>query len=289
MVIYMKTKTFDKTELNNVLGLSCIENFFLYALKNESYDYKHLYYLSYLSLCDIASEFINNGVDYASFYKITRLQELAKNHNLIVMKYFRNTNFYNNINDCDYTAITVKPEYIKEKYKTELWRNDHYILISQIDSEKFHYLNDNPRDSGNISFRELENIYAGEMIGFTIKNHITEKLKKDFTKNFIDSIIIIPMRFKFNISDLLTARDILGILRILRKRMYEYCVQYITVDFYEDFLTHIDKTYSLIEYMRLRKSSDLNKINETFEEIQEKDIELLAVLADKMEEYFNEL
>ena len=34
---------FDKTLLNDLYGLSCVENFLLYALKTEKYDYKYLY------------------------------------------------------------------------------------------------------------------------------------------------------------------------------------------------------------------------------------------------------
>jgi len=273
---------FKKTQLNDLYGLSCIENFLLYAMKTEGYKYKHLYYESYLSMCDIINEFINNNTKYASFYKITRLQKIAADNDLIAMEFFNNTDFRNNITKYEYNTVMVNPEYIKEKYKTELWRDDHYILVAQKDSDNFYYLNDNPRDNGVISYDELRRVYSGKMIGFTIKNEIGKELQNEFLKIFIDSVFRSSFRTEFNYTDLTIVRDILGILKVLRKRICDYCGMYIPMDFYRDFLLSIDRFYSSIEYMRLRNTIDFDKINRQFDELQEKDIELITVLHEKM-------
>jgi len=273
---------FEKTMLNDVYGLSCVENFLLYAMKSEDYEYKYLYHGSYLSMRDITDEFIENNARYASFYRIQRLQELAAQNSLIEWKYMRHDDFTGYIDDYDYSAIMIKPEHIAVKYKTELWREDHFLLIGQKGPESFYYLNDNPRDNGIISYGELQSIYAGEMIGFTIKNKIGKALRHEFLDIFIGSISAAPRRSNFEFPDLMMARDTLGVIRTSRKRICDYCGIYIPVDFYRDFISSIEKLYASIEYMRLRKSSDMDKINRQFEELQEQDIELASVLSAEM-------
>ncbi|MCL2816147.1 MAG: hypothetical protein FWD23_16255 [Oscillospiraceae bacterium] len=273
---------FDKPLLNDVCGLSCVENFLLYAMKEADYEYKYLYHGSYLSMNDIAGEFIKNNARYASFYRIQRLQELAVQNNLIEWKYLRHNDFAECIDDYDYNAVMIKPEYIAAKYKTELWRDDHFLLIGQKDPESFYYLNDNPRDNGVISYGELKSIYAGEMIGFTIKNKISKALRHEFLDTFINSISAAPVLSSFEFTDLMMARDTLGVIRTSRKRICDYCGIYIPMDFYRKFILSIEKLYASIEYMRLRKSSDMDKINRQFEELQEQDIELASVLSAEM-------
>jgi len=277
---------FDKTMLNEIHGLSCIENFLLYAMKVEGYGYKHLYHYSHLSLCDIADEFIGNNARYTSFQKVRRLQELAAQNGLIEMKYLKHYDFERHIGDHRYTAVMVKPEYIAAKYKTELWRNDHFLLIRPKNSESYFYLNDNPRDSGIISLAELKSIYAGEMIGFTVRNKIGEELQGEFLQIIIDSVSAVPVRFEFDLKDVTTARDILGITRVLRKRVFEYCGMYIPVDFCDGYIPSLDRVYASIEYMRLRKAVDFGKINRQFEGLQERDIEILSILSAKMKEVY---
>ena len=277
----------DKSILNNIYGLSCVENYLLYAMTAEDYEYRPLYHGSYLSFCDVAVEFVENNALYASFYKIPRLHDIATENGLIAVRYLENADLLENININGYNIIMIKPEYIKSKYKTELWRDDHYMLISPKDSGNYHYLNDNPRDNGIISLEELKGIYAGKSINITIKNKISEELKNTFLNVFISSILSVssaPQPFNFDLNDVVKARDILGVIRVLRKRIYEYCGMYISMDFYKDYLAELDRFYSLIEYMRIRNSADFDKINQIFEGAQKKDIGFTAEIKNKMEE-----
>ena len=281
----MKTFDLDKSILNNAHGLSCVENYLLFAMITENYDYKYLYYNSYLSFFDIACEFVENNAEYASFYRIPRLQEIAKKNNLVDINYYKNADFLENINLDNYTAIIVDSEYVKAKYNTKSWRNDHYILIFSKDAQTFYYLNDNPRDTGIIHLSELKKIYTGGYISFSLKNKISDELKKEFLNIFLSSIVAVQNYFKFDLKDIFQARDVLGIIRVLRKRIYEYCSIYISMDFYKDFIASLDRFYSVIEYMRIRNSIDLNKINQFFENTQKEDIDFMRKTKDKMEEY----
>jgi len=284
----MKTINFEKSILNSAYGLSCIENYLLYAMITEKYNYKHLYFNSYLSFYDISIEFIENNIEYAFFKRTPRLQEIAMKNDLIIMNYYNSMDFLKNMDAYDYMAIIVDPAYIKAKYNIEAWRSDHYILISPPNSNDFYYLNDSPRDTGIISLNEIKKIHAGGYISFTLKNEISESLKIEFLNIFLSLISTNPQYFHFDLKDIIQARDILGIIRVLRRRFCEYCGIYISMDFYNDFLISLDKFYSSLEYMRIRKSIDLSKINQTFKEMQEKDIELTKKCKNKIKEYLSD-
>ncbi|MCL2591946.1 MAG: hypothetical protein FWD82_01150 [Defluviitaleaceae bacterium] len=279
----MKSLIFDKGKLSDLHGLSCIENFLLYILREEQYAYKDLFYKSFLHFDEIIDIFFEKKVEYASFYNIKRIQDVAKENNIINV----------NVNSCleplfldkhDYICVMVKPEYIKEKYKTELWREDHYILLSKAENSNFYYLNDTPRDTGLLSFDELKNIFSEYVIAFDINKNTSNEMKKVFLNEFIKDLgterndLIIP-----NISEFIMARDILGIHRVLRKRTYEFCSQYVNVDFLTPYLNSLDKYYALFEYMRLRDKVDYKKINEIFDLINKEDINQVSLMITELE------
>ena len=68
----MKKFELSKDLFNAAAGLSCIENYILYAMAAEKYPYLYLYYKSYLPLSDIINGFVG-GEKYGSFYTIDRL------------------------------------------------------------------------------------------------------------------------------------------------------------------------------------------------------------------------
>lgn len=257
----MKRMEFDKELLNNLHGLSCIENFVLYILGKEGFSYRYLYFQSYLSFNEIAEEFVYRNARYAYFYKVKRLQNIAMENGVIQIQSGDKLDL-NFVRNHDYVCMMVKPEYIKDKYNVELWREDHYILLSDADGFQFNYLNDTPRDVGVISFDELKQIYGGDMIVIDICQNITDEMKQFFLRKLVQSMHIDGGVEKYNITDFTTARDILGICRILRKRIYEFSSMYINAEFLTPYLHMLDKQYMAIEYSRLRKSVDYNYVED---------------------------
>jgi len=267
----MKQFEMNKSLLDNLYGLSCIENYFLYALSIENYAYKYLYYNSAVSLRDIADAFFVKNAQYAYFNKIPRLHREAIDNKLISMVNFDGANLDLYVLEKDFVCVKVIPEFIESKYRTELWRDDHYILLSYLDNNNFKYLNDNPKDQGIISKAELRKFYGGHIIGFDILREINDELKAEFLKLFLSALTIDFISSDLVLHDIIKARDTLGVLRISRKRIFDYYLLYINEDFAVDYLQELDKQYAVLEYMRLRKNIDIHKMNDIFVAIQEYD------------------
>ncbi len=266
----MKKVQFDKDLLNGIYGLSCIENYVLYILRREGFSYQYLYSQSGLSFGEILEEFVHRNARFSNFYRIKRLQNVAAENGLIQIMSDSRVDFpamYKH----DFVCIMVKPEYVKKKYHVDLWRDDHFILLSEMDESRFHYLNDTPRDAGVISSEELKRICSGGMVAIDIGRDVTEELKREFLYQMIQSIRIDDVTAEYDIGDFGIARDILGVCRILRKRLYEFCSQYLDSGFLLPYLNLLDKQYMSIEYMRLRKKTDRKKLNDIMLEVAMED------------------
>ncbi len=257
----MKQMEFDKSLLDHLHGLSCIENYVLYLLRKEGFPYQYLYYQSYLSFREIADDFVYGDTQYAYFYKVKRLQNLAVETGSIQIQSCEKLDL-DFICSHDYICVMVKSEYIKEKYNVDLWREDHYILLSNMDGFRFNYLNDTPRDVGIISFSELKQIYGSDMIAIDMGSNVTDEMKQDFLRKLIKSIHIDEDIEQYNLTDYIIARDILGICRVLRKRIYEFSSMYIDAEFLKPYLYMLDQQYLAIEYSRLRRNADYSKVND---------------------------
>lgn len=266
----MKKVQFDKDLLNGLYGLSCIENYVLYILRREGFSYQHLYFQSGLSFGEIVEEFIHRNARFAYFYRIKRLQNVAEENGLIQMISDSRADF-SAMHNHDFACVMVEPEYVKKKYHVDLWRDDHFILLSEIDKSRFHYLNDTPRDAGVISSEELKRICSGGMVAIDIGRDVTEELKREFLYQMIPSIRIDDVTAEYDIGDFGIARDILGVCRILRKRLYEFSSQYLDSGFLIPYLNLLDKQYMSVEYMRLRKKTDRKKLNDIMLEVAVED------------------
>lgn len=279
----MRHLEMNKSDLDNLYGLSCIENFLLYVLKKESYSYRYLFFESMLSFRNVVDAFVNENLTYAYFNKVERLQNIASAYDLIVMlskPIIEKTLFEHH----DYICMMVKPTYIQSKYKVELWRDDHYILLLKVEDDKFFYLNDTPRDAGILSWDEVKSIFAGSIIVFDIKKDISDDLKTEYYRLFIDHAkgaeanTVLP-----HINDFVMARDILGVYRILSRRIYEFCSLYINMEVFTPVLNELDRYYASLEYMRLRNRINFDSINQMFADIYRVDMIRTNKIIDKME------
>ena len=285
----MKKLDFCKDFMLDGYGLSCIENYLLYIFNVEMLPYQYLFFESSLSANEITKAFIDDGISFANFDKIRRLQSIASDYGFIDITYDSVIN--KEIFDChDYICIKVKPEYIKEKYNTTLWRDDHYILVSKIEDNKFSYLNDTPRDIGIFSLEELCETFAGKVIAFDIKRDINYRIKENFAELLIEDLKnntneIIFANKNIDRYNCIAARNIIGVCRILRKRLCEFCSVYINinVEFMIPYIKWLDKCYVQVEYMRLRNKYNPEEIKNMLYRLSENDSGLLAEVRKHIE------
>ena len=274
----------NKSLFNNALGLSCIENYLLYILAARRYDYRYLYAESFVPFFDIAQALHSECVRYAYFNGIPRIMDTARNEGLISLHITEK--FAEAALSYDYCCAKVVPEYIKARYGRDFWRDDHYILLCGQNEKGWIFVNDNPRDVIELSGEELSQVYGGRTLCFNILEDVNERIKEDLLERFKKSIAVSTASNKtcdLSIGSLETARDILGILRVTRKRIREYCSIYIDADFMKEYLSRLDKSYAALEYMRLRGNVDFDVINQMFETLGTNDFETIGLIVKGME------
>lgn len=271
----MKNINLDKSYFDNIFGLSCVENLLLYILNSQDYSYKYLYYDSYIPLNRIIESFISKKESYANFTQISRIQDTAKNHGLIAQ------NNYNKFCDipCEedaWVCVMVKPEYIRFKYSVNLLRNDHFVLLADKTSAGYVFVNDTPRDFGLITTDELPMINDNIAISFSIIKDVDDYLKDEFYTKMIEQLSIDNFDTISNFTtcgDIYIIRDIVGIYKIIQRRLYNFISLYGDVEFMQENIEAIEKLYSAIEYMRLRNRIDYAGINEKLSNIYLQDKE----------------
>lgn len=280
----MKNIDTDLSRFNAFHGLSCVENYLLYVLSVNNYEYKHLYAQSYISFSGIVNYFFNEKKLYEYFDSIPRLQTTAGEYDIISIKTTEKP-----FSDIDpehgYYLLRLCPEYTEETYGESTWRSDHYVLLAGCNNSTWSYINDTPRDYRILSSSEMLNAYTGTYIYIDIAADITDKVKTLLLRDFINSI---PDNIcsAFSTDDIIAARNALAVLRILRHRLFEYCSQYICCDFMVDYLNELDRQFSMIEYMRLRNRVDYNKIYNMFVLLYQKDSEITEKINARMCEMY---
>lgn len=205
----------NKNDLVNQLYLSCVENYFL-AWLTKYYDVSRLYGLEFRSVVDILDDF-SNGSSYENYYKISRIQDIAKDYKLVKKMIF-SSNAYDaigiieNLDDNSLCLMKVNNLFF-EKLPRSPWRDDHFIIV---DSD-LNWINQYPLTDGTFTYgdyvRSYDNlllIYQINDLNINIEDKITEVIKsQDFKGKDI------PNR----LCDLESA---IGIIRITRKRLKEY-------------------------------------------------------------------
>ncbi len=284
----MRNIDIDLDRFNSLYSLSCVESYMLYILDANQYHFQHLYAQSYAGIAEILQYFLWDKKVYAYYDGVPRLQRTAIAHGVLAMQTVQCSDICTDP-DYDFFMLKLHPEYIKKTYGAAAWRDDHYVLLTGYDDRHRTYINDSPRDYRTLTCGELEQAYAGSMIKLKLLGDLSDRsadlLLEDFLTRIRDSLntdVIIP------IEDGIAARDALAVLRILRRRMYVYCTQYISCDFMKAYLRKLDKCFSAIEYMRLRRSMDFSKLAEMFQMVQHQDMEILDIIKRKMGEQYGQ-
>lgn len=265
----MYKQFYNLSVFDDLHGLSCVENLLLYIMKLSQYSYQHLFYNSFMNFDDVLDAFMNENEVYANFTKVPRIQDTAVDIGVVEMNLCDSLNLDDETDR--YMLISVKPEYIKDKYNVELWRNDHYIMI-QRNGNQYRYINDNPRDIGDISIEKLYSIFDGKMIRFKIKGDIRPDCREQLRRRFICNLKSLDYGInlqKFAMTDWKLLRDALGIYRILTRRLYDFSSLYMSAEFILPQIKYLDKQYMLVEYMRKKNKIDSIAIDNIIEKVRE--------------------
>lgn len=278
---------FDTNELPVGYGLSCIENYVMLLLKEYNKEWEYIFYKSYLSFFEIFDEFYIKKKQYSYFKKIPRLQEVGVELGKFNIRDIIKKNIKELFQQASIAAICVTPEYIEEKYKTRLWRDDHFILLQNYNKDLYAYINDNPQDEGYLSLEELNKIFTGEAILFEMKNNsFTDEQKKKMVQYFYESVVNAEDNddktiFNGNI-EIDMIRDMLGVLRVVVKRTAAFCNKYFNVDFLDEYYSSLDEYFAKLEYMRLRKRYSLEGLHEIVNNIYIKDNSIKKILTERL-------
>ncbi len=268
----------NKSELLDGYGLSCIENFFLYQLKSSYVGWTNVFYKSYLSFYRIFIDFYIHKKEYAYYDGIPRIHHTAEDLNLCTIIYSDQDKIDDIFQKTSLAAICVTPESIYKKYKTKLLRDDHYIFIKKSEQDVFHYLNDFPRDEGEVTMEILKKMFCKKSIWFMFNtSNIANIDVRELSSVFYDSVLNCECG---NIEEILVdeadididvARDALGVLRVIIRRTAAFCEKDIEVCFLKEYFQIIDQCFTSIEYKRIRKRYDQNEIKELMKNIAKKD------------------
>lgn len=205
----------NKNDLVDQLYLSCVENYFL-AWLSKYYDISKLYGLEFRSAVDILDDF-SKGSTYENYYKISRIQDIAKEYKLVNKMIF-SSNAYEalsiieNLDDNSLCLMKVNNLFF-EKLPRSPWRDDHFIIVNS----NLNWVNQYPLSEGNFTYGDYVRSYDNLLLIYQI-NDLTINIDDKITskiKNQTFNLLNIPSK----LSDLESA---VGILRITRKRLREY-------------------------------------------------------------------
>lgn len=278
------------TKFDEISSLSCVESYLLFIFDINNIEYKHLYSQSFISFNDLSNDFINRKAKYAFYDGVPRLQETACQYKLIDMESF-NSPYINSICETNtFLVIKIKPSFIEKKYGITMWRDDHYMLIVDCSDEYWTCVNDNPRDIIRMTKSEvLSSLYNGKQIIIKLLGGITTEIKRSFLNDFRNGMSKQKKVYKIDqIPNEISIRDMIGVLRVLRRRLFEYCSLYFECNFMHDYIKNLDKTYSMIEYLRLRGKLSDDKLQKMIMNIEKKDSELVEIIKEKMKGVYYE-
>ena len=283
----MLKQQFKKEEMDDFPSLSCIENYFLYALRNSGQSPRLLYCDSFLCFTDILREFVEKNIAFSNFYKIRRLQNTAAENGIIELKYHHGLFSKSGYDKFDYGAVEVLESEFTKKYGRKLMREDHYILLGEKNETEFYYLNDTPRDDGVIEKERLKNLFGGSMVMFSFTEPVSglslEKCAERLYKRICREEEGDPQLLFCRMNAITQARDFLGVLKVSRKRVQEFLSLFIDTAFLNNHLHNLNKAFGALEYMRIKNNADPDAIWRMMNDIYHQDKTVVRKIKHSMQ------
>lgn len=289
----MLSTKLKKEDMNkDMLGLSCIENYVLAQLRLQG-NIHFFYYQSFLPIEEIYYNIFVENAEYANFKKNPRILKTAKDLGCLQYHWEHNVDMDRlDQFEQEYVLVQVRPDFLRDKYARRLFRDDHYVFLSQKDDNTFVYLNDNPADQAEISTLELNYYYVNDAFVFRTLNKPI---------NYIDCLLsfyhimntykkrTINIQYEMNA---IKVRDFIGILKLSRKRIIEFVrpiLEESDETHFSIFLQELNRLYSRLEYMRIRNRCESETIYKGLKYIFERDRICMRWIMLKVKTYLNKL
>lgn len=271
----------SKSALNSVLGFSCIENYVLSTLSHYSY----LYFNSFVCVSEIIKETIIGGIGFANLRSIPRIQHTAELEGFIHYKSWIAKDILEVFLPDSYTCVEVRPEWFKGRYRERAWRDDHYVMIERRSGQEIFIVNDTPLDEIIVSYDEAYTLFAGGVFSYSVQEVDILEKKKHYLERFYTNLLQeeAPVSDLPSEISLVRFRDFLGIMKISRRRIAQFCSNYFDTGFLTEYLSYLDKCFIGIEYMRLRNRQDNKIILEMLQSVITQDIETKYMIKTLME------
>lgn len=268
----------NKDYFKDLHGLSCVENYFLYLLYLRNEPYIWLYSESFVPFKRVYKDFIENSARYESYGSVTRLHDSAKGRGLIKLDYVKDNNLtemkpqLDSLRPNEYMLIKISPEFIKNKFNSVKWRDDHFALLLK-ERDSITLINDSPAYAGLTEWDELDMAYDNTYI---IINFIREPDKNDLStcRQSFEKCITSYMAEEISVNEkdiqeLIRLRDALGVYRVLIKRVIDYSNSYLKANIKHIEAENLDRIYSAVEYLRIRKRYKAGEIRDMVRSIEE--------------------
>lgn len=259
---------FQESYFHNEYGLSCVEDYFLYILCKDTFDWPKIFYKSYYDIEEILNYLLFEGQEYSSIKFIERIQNTLINDGMLELIQL-NLEEIEGIEPGNILLMELKESATKELLNINAWRSDHYIMCYKNTNGRYVYVNDRPYITGNLEHSELQK-YAGReqaLIVQVINKNIGSVVNRE-------KVVQLEQKLKSETllsGDLYLAfekiRDSVGIYRVVVKRLQAFFCSYGTINFIEDEIKRIDNIYLRLEYMNIRKNYDLARVNDLISEV----------------------
>jgi len=280
--------TYGADFFDDTLAITCIESALLGYMRTLNMPYESLYCHSYIDLNTTVTDFLSSDYNYTNYKILPRLQETASllqlmQTNIKSMSYDSMIiELQTSATQCIPLLLEVDPSCIALPNHELPWREDHFIFVYCIQDSEVLFLDNYPARQGSISISNLKDAYSGAVGHFFIVNLLNINNYRNICLNAIINICNVEVsscfcRNTYILSDLLSLRDAVGILRISRRRIsrwLEWLKQQKIFIFKESVQNHlleaiiaIDRLYSVIEYCRTKKVIKSDLISTMFQEI----------------------
>lgn len=249
-----------KKDITDIPALSCVERYFLAWLKGR-FDVSCLYGYSFIELGKLFADF-SAGARYENYEGIPRIQAVAEKYGLT-----KHTHAWYEANKALETLrrqdaetlclIRVNGHFFK-KFKYRAWRDDHYICVDT----DLHWLNEYPLADGVFTQTEFAAIYDGEMLLYDA-NDLSAKVGNDCKR-----LIKTQNAFRIEKMNLKSFEDMVGVLRISRRRMAEFFKTDETISsLWREEVNFLDKLYFDIRRQLLKKTKTEKSLSHMLKDV----------------------
>lgn len=277
-----------------IFGLSCVENHVLAILKQRNEKIEYIYYDSGLSLHDLYVDLVEKGVKQEYFNRIERIQNVLKKMGIIDFVKTETVQFDNvrqavyRCKENEYILIRVTPYFSKTVLMARGFRPDHFVYIRAGDGN-FEVINDIPERAVLFTDYQFKENFAGEFFRLIVKRRINKEdilylwgIRK-FCPEYVSNNKININKLE-NVEDIgIKLRNLTGVYKILRYRMFYYYGNYINTDFILKTMPQIEKVYTMSEYYNLKPGISIDKYIDLFYRLNEIDDYIMKKLSKEME------